>query len=78
MIYSLFLPQTLLRNERLTLTGIIISPEMQGIFDKWSWEGTGTFALSIAIPVGLQLFKSLRERYAIHKVSLRHMHECND
>ena len=51
---------------------------MQGIFDKWSWEGTGTFALSIAIPVGLQLFKSLRERYAIHKVSLRLMHECND
>ena len=58
----------LIRNQRFSLQNIVSSPEVDGIFDKWTWEGTGVFVLSIALPLSLVVFSQLKQRYAINQI----------
>ncbi|CAB3984951.1 Hypothetical predicted protein [Paramuricea clavata] len=59
---------TLLRDKRLSLNDIVSSPEIEGLFDKWTWEGTGVFVLSIALPLSLYAFNYLRQRHAVNQI----------
>lgn len=66
---SILFYQKLLRDERLSLDDIVSSPQMEGLFDKWTWEGTGVFTLSLALPLTLKGINYLRQRHAINEVS---------
>ena len=58
----------MIRNQRFSLDEIVSSSEVQGIFDKWTWEGTGVFVLSVALPFGLHAFRYFKEKHAINQV----------
>ncbi|XP_028392727.1 uncharacterized protein LOC114517259 [Dendronephthya gigantea] len=59
----------LIRNQRLSLDEIVSSTEVAGIFDKWTWDGTGVFVLSAALPLGLHAFTYFKERHAINQIA---------
>ena len=58
----------LIRNHRFSLQDIVSSPEVDGIFDKWTWEGTGVFVLSLALPLSLFAYTQMKQRYAIRQI----------
>ncbi|XP_028392725.1 uncharacterized protein LOC114517257 [Dendronephthya gigantea] len=64
--------QSLLRNYRFTLNDVIGRGAVEGMFDKWTWEDDGLLALSIALPLGTQMIKMMKERIAINKM-YKHM-----
>ena len=60
--------QSLLRDYALSINDIVTRGEVQGIFDKWTWEGTGIFALTLALPIAVKGVQILKQRYAVNKV----------
>ena len=60
--------QALVNDKRTTVDNIVTSPLMQGIFDKWTWDGTGRFVFSLALTIGYGLYGPLKQRYAVNKV----------
>ena len=62
----------MVNDKRTTVDQIVSSPTMQGIFDKWTWDGTGRFVFSLALTIGYSLFVPLKERYAVNKVYITH------
>ncbi len=60
--------QAMVNDKRTTVHQIIASPLMQGIFDKWTWDGTGRFVFSLALTIGYGIYVPLKQRYAINKV----------
>jgi hypothetical protein len=58
----------MVNDKRTSVHEIIASPLMQGIFDKWTWDGTGRFVFSLALTLGYGIYGQLKERYAVNKV----------
>ena len=59
---------SLLRDYALSINDIVTRGEVQGIFDKWTWEGTGIFALTLALPIAVKGVQILKQRYAVNKI----------
>ena len=58
----------MVNDKRTSVHQIVASPIVLGIFDKWTWDGTGRFVFSVALTLGYGIYGQLKERYAINKV----------
>ena len=58
----------MVNDKRTSVHQIIASPLVKGIFDEWTWDGTGRFVFSVALTLGYGIYGQLKERYAINKV----------
>ncbi|XP_028397877.1 uncharacterized protein LOC114521592 [Dendronephthya gigantea] len=60
--------QAMVNDKRTTVDQIVSSPTIQGIFDKWTWDGTGRFVFSLALTIGYGIYVPLKERFAVNKI----------
>ena len=68
LLMLFFTSQSLLRDFQFSINDILVGNEVKGIFDEWTWEGTGIFTLGLALPVLAKGTQVWRRRIAINKV----------